>query len=96
LQVSLDGRALGSTRDQRSFAGQWIRFGARTLSAGAHTVELRYPGGSLRPGSGQQPQTMGPVALVPRSPAARLLEVGPERARELCSRPLDWLEVVRR
>jgi hypothetical protein len=96
VEVSVDGRALGSTRDERSFVGQWIRFGARELSAGAHTVELRYPGGGLRPGSGQQPQTMGPVALVPRAPRSELLEVEPERARDLCSRPLDWLEVVKR
>jgi hypothetical protein len=96
LAVSIDGRRVGSTRDERSFVGQWIRFGSRGLSAGPHRVELRYPGGSLRPGSGQQPQTVGPLALVPRSPRAQLLEVGPERARSLCTKPLDWLEVVKR
>jgi hypothetical protein len=95
VAVSVDGRVLGSTRNQLSFVGQWIRFGARSLGAGAHVVELRYPGGSLRPGSGQQPETLGPVALVPRTPRSELLSVGPERARDLCTRPLDWLEVVR-
>jgi hypothetical protein len=95
VEMSVDGRPLGATRDQRSFVGQWIRFGARNLGAGPHTIELRYPGGSLRPGSGQQPQTMGPVALVPQTPRSRLIEVGPERARDLCSRPLDWLEVLK-
>jgi hypothetical protein len=96
ISVWIDGRRVGSTRDQLSFAGQWIRFGARELRAGPHRIELRYPGGSLRPGSGQQPQTVGPVALVPRAPRAQLLEVAPDGAPSLCSEPLDWLEVVRR
>ena len=96
ISVSIDGRQVGTTRDQLSFAGQWIRFGERELAGGSHRVELRYPGGSLRPGSGQQPQTVGPLALVPRTPRAQLLEVEPEGARSLCSEPLDWLEVVRR
>jgi hypothetical protein len=96
VEVLVDGRRLGSTRDQPSFVGQWIRFGDRNLGAGAHSVELRYPGGSLRPGSGQQPQTLGPVALAPRLPRSQLLDLGPAQARELCSKPLDWLEVVKR
>jgi hypothetical protein len=94
LSVSIDGRPVGSTRDELSFVGQWIRFGARALAAGTHQLELRYPGGSLRPGSGQQPETVGPVALVPRVPRSQLLDVGPERAKSLCVTPLDWLEVV--
>ncbi|MEA2442129.1 MAG: hypothetical protein QOH76_3553 [Thermoleophilaceae bacterium] len=96
LSMSIDGQRVGSTRNQRSFAGQWIRFGSRSLVAGAHRVELRYPGGGLAPGTGQQPQTVGPLALVPRKPRARLVEVAPARARSLCAMPLDWLEVVKR
>jgi hypothetical protein len=96
VELSLDSRPIGSTRDERSFVGQWIRFGSRTLAAGRHTVSVRYPGGSLRPGSGQQPETLGPIALVPRTPRSRLVSVAPARARDLCTQPLDWLEVVRR
>jgi hypothetical protein len=94
MEVSIDGRRVGSVRDERSFAGQWIRLGARDLTAGSHRVALRYPGGGLRPGSGQQPQDVGPLALVPRAPRTELIHVAPARARELCARPLDWLEVV--
>ncbi len=94
LSVSIDGTQVGSTRNELSFTGQWIRFGARQLSAGRHEIELRYPGASLRPGSGQQPETGGPVALVPRTPPTRLLDVAPADARLLCTKPLDWLEVV--
>jgi hypothetical protein len=96
ISVAVDGETVGSTRDQLSFAGQWIRFGSRSLTAGSHRVELRYPGGSLRPGSGQQPQTVGSLAMVPRAPRAQLLEVPPAGASALCSEPLDWLEVVKR
>jgi hypothetical protein len=96
LDVSVDGKHLGSTRNQLSFTGQWIRFGSRELTAGTHEVELRYPGGSLRPGSGQQPETVGPVAVVPREPRSELLDVARADARSLCTKPLDWLEVVAR
>ena len=94
LEVRVDGRRLGSVRDELSFAGQWIRFGARVLTPGPHSVELRYPGGSLRPGSGQQPEDVGSFAMVPRVPRSRLMDVAPARARVLCAIPLDWLEVV--
>jgi hypothetical protein len=94
LEVSLDGKPLGSTRYELSFTGQWIRFGARDLAAGTHTVELRQPSGSLRPGDDRQYQAVGPVALVPRTPQSRLLELPPSGAHSLCTKPLDWLEVV--
>jgi hypothetical protein len=94
MEVSVDGRRVGSVRDERSFAGQWIRVGVRSLGAGAHAVELRYPGGGLRPGSGQQPQDVGPLALVPRTPRPALVRIPPARAGELCGRSLDWVEVV--
>jgi hypothetical protein len=86
----------GDARDERSFSGQWIRFGARRLTAGSHEVRLTYPGGSAAPGTGQQPETIGPVALQPREPRPELLDVAPADSRSLCSKPLDWLEVVAR
>jgi hypothetical protein len=94
LSVFVDGELVGSTRNEPSFTGQWFRFGARFLSAGTHQVELRHPGASLRPGSGQQPETVGPIALVPRTPRTALLDVSPAAAQSLCTTPLDWLEVV--
>jgi hypothetical protein len=94
LSLWVDGARVGAVRDELSFTGQWVRIGARSLPAGRHQIELRYPGGGLRPGSGRQPQTVGPVALVPRTPRPQLLSVAPADARTLCSKPLDWLEVV--
>jgi len=94
MEVSVDGRRVGSVRDERSFAGQWIRVGVVSLRAGTHRIELRYPGGGLRPGDGQQPQDVGPLALAPRTPRPALVRVAPAHATELCARPLDWLEVV--
>jgi hypothetical protein len=34
------------------------------------------------------------IALQPRSPASKLIEVSPRQATELCGRPLDWIEIV--
>jgi hypothetical protein len=97
IEVSLDGsRVGGDARDERSFSGQWIRFGVRRLTAGSHQVELRYPGGSAAPGTGQQPETIGPLALQPRTPRPALLDVAPADAPSLCRKPLDWLQVIAR
>jgi hypothetical protein len=97
VEVSVDGSRVGGVaRDERSFSGQWIRFGVRRLNAGSHEVRLRYPGGSAAPGTGQQPETIGPVALQPRSPRPQLLDVAPADAKSLCTKPLDWLEVIAR
>jgi hypothetical protein len=97
IEVSVDGaRVGGDARDERSFSGQWIRFGVRRLTAGSHEVSLHYPSGSAAPGTGQQPETVGPVALQPREPRPELLSVAPADASSLCTKPLDWLEVVAR
>src|SRR3954447_6910569 len=97
VEVSVDGtRVGGDARDERSFSGQWIRFGVRHLVAGAHRVTVHYPGGSAAPGSGQQPETIGPVALAPREPRSELLHVDPAGAASLCTKPLDWIELVDR
>ncbi len=93
LEVSVDGDRVGFVRDHPNFDGVWNRFGNARFAAGQHQVELRYPGSSLRPGSGDQPQRVGPVALVPVAPEAQLGEVAPARAGILCSRPLDWIAV---
>jgi hypothetical protein len=94
LEISIDGGRVGFVRDHPNFEGHWNRFGSARLTAGRHEVVLRYPGASLRPGSGDQPQRVGPVALVPRAPAVRLTEVAPSDAESLCARSLDWLAVV--
>jgi hypothetical protein len=96
LEVSIDADRIGLVRNHPNFEGLWNRFGTARLTPGAHQIELRYPGSSLRPGSGDQPQRVGPVALVPRAPAARLGEVAPERAGDLCGHSLDWLAILAR
>jgi hypothetical protein len=95
LELSIDGRRLGSVRDERSFAGQWVRIGARQLRGGPHRIRLRYTAGVFRPGGGSQPPEISAVALVPREPRPHLVQLAaPVRARELCALPLDWVEVV--
>jgi hypothetical protein len=74
----------------------WSSFGRLLLTAGAHELQLRYPGKGLAPGRGEQLDRLGPVALEPRTPGPRLTEVAPEQAQSLCGRSLDWLAVVTR
>lgn len=94
LYVLIDGLRSRLVFDHPNFEGHWNRFGRTHLTAGTHDIGLRYPGQNLRPGGGDQPQRVGPVALVPREPAARLTEVAPADAGSLCGRSLDWLAVV--
>ena len=95
LELAIDGARVGSVRDHPNFDGLWNRLGRARLAAGEHEVELRYAAANLRPGS-DAPQRLGPVALVPRAPAARLTDIDPREAEGLCSGSLDWLAVVAR
>lgn len=73
--------------------GQWLGDVGLRLSAGAHAVEVRVPGGALKPGDGAA-VTIGPVVFVADDPP-RLETVPLSRWRSLCGRELDWIELVR-
>jgi len=68
------------------------RVGTVTLTAGRHQLQIVRPGGSLKPGNGQD-EVYDTVLL---DPAERLapLRRSPRAARSLCGRHLDWVEVV--
>ncbi len=61
-----------------------------------HTFALTYPHADLTPGSGENELTsLSAIALEPRErPSSELLRVEPEQAKQLCGRPLDWIELV--
>ncbi len=96
VDVSIDHRDVGTVRYELGFAGQQAQAGQITLTAGAHHLWLRYPGGDLRPGSGLEGLALGPVSLVPVVPSTAPSPVTPAQVPGVCSKPLDWLEVVRR
>jgi hypothetical protein len=53
MEAYVDGRRVGSARGELNYSkGQYEELGTVALEPGRHTVELRYGGASLRPGSG--------------------------------------------
>ncbi|MFL5925067.1 MAG: hypothetical protein ACJ75Q_02635 [Gaiellaceae bacterium] len=93
--VAIDGRTVGSRREELNWPGLYTDLGSTPLAAGAHDVEIRYQPGGWRPGSGGKPFAFGPVVLSrvdPREPVARLPAA---RAPSLCGRTLDWVEALR-
>jgi hypothetical protein len=94
IDVSVDGKEVGSLRDERQDESQQLRAGEVELTAGGHTVELTSPSGGLRPGAGDDSLPVGPLVLRPRAPAPSAAALPPERAAELCGQALDWAEVV--
>jgi hypothetical protein len=93
--VRIDGRTVGSRREELNWPGLYTDLGSTPLAAGAHDVKIRYAPGGWRPGSGGKPFAFGPVALSlvdARNPVAH---IPPARAVRLCGRKLDWVEALR-
>lgn len=92
-RVLIDGDAVGTVRNR--LAGRRVaeRMGEVTLSRGAHTITVQRVGGGFVPGAGGLFRPLGPVYLVPEG-GSTVRSVDPARWRELCERPVDWVEVV--
>lgn len=93
--VFVDGRELGRVKDELANIGQSVYVGERVLTPGTHEIVLRYPSPDLTPGSGAQMTILSTIVLEPLDkPATAMLTVDPDRARTLCGRELDWIEIV--
>ena len=58
-------------------------------------MELRIAGADLHPGSAGQDGDLGPLSMSSTDPAqTRLVSVPASRARSLCGRWWDWIEVA--
>ena len=93
--VAIDGRTVGSRREELNWPGLYTDLGSTPLAAGAHDVEIRYEPGGWRPGSGGRPYAFGPVALSPADEREPISRIPATRARTLCGRRLDWIEALR-
>jgi hypothetical protein len=91
--ISVDGREVGSRREELNWPGLYTDLGTVQLDSGEHRVELRNTTGGWRPGSGGTPFSFGPAAL--SLDDARTPVEGTGNARSLCGRRLDWIEAVR-
>ena len=99
--VDVDGHRIGAVSDELNPIGAYDQVGpALTLSPGVHTVRVTYPSETLAPGSADTEEYTGLNAiaiappLYPSTAAARMLTVAPAKARSLCGKTLDWIEVV--
>jgi hypothetical protein len=93
--VWIGSRNVGSVAYQLGPPGQFVQVGQVTLGAGQQPVKIIRPGSNLKPGDDGTGRLIGPLMLVrvPDPPPARY--VGASRARSVCGRSLDWLEIVR-
>ena len=93
LTLSVDGTESGHASMQINQDRQFLLLGQAPLRSGAHLARLDYAGQSLAPGSGGEPQPIGPLVLSPASATdAPVLRLPPSRATELCGKRLDWIE----
>jgi len=93
VSLSLDGRGVGSRREELNWPGLYTDLGSIRLEAGEHLVRVRYDTGGWHPGSGGTPYSFGPVALS-RVEAREPVQTTSD-PQSLCGRRLDWLEAVR-
>jgi hypothetical protein len=106
FEVWVDGRKLGTVKDQLSGFISSIPVGEVNLSAGIHKFEYTYPQADLTPGNGETLGTgefavdarftmLSSVALEPlQFPSTEMISVAPAEVARLCGRPLDWVELV--
>ncbi len=102
VNVSVDGRHVGTAAYQESYPGQWLLIASRRLSAGVHNITITRGGFSLHPGNGDGVdgfnRTIGPLAITPAVPAVPAVHYSSVREfQKLCrsSLQLRWVEVVR-
>jgi hypothetical protein len=92
--LSVDGRPLGTLRQQLNAPGSYLDFGSLQLSRGNHAFALSLGGPDLHPGSAGSDGLLGPLVVSPVRGGSRLVHVDPSRARSLCGRGWDWIEAV--
>jgi hypothetical protein len=93
--ISVDGRKVGSLREELNWPGNFSELGTVPLSAGRHVVTIRSERGGWHPGSAATPYSYGPAALSAVDTREPVETVAPKDARSLCGRRLDWVEALR-
>ena len=106
FEVRVDGRKVGTVKNQLTGFINFVPVANVYLSAGVHKFEYTFPHADLTPGSGETLGTgefatearftsLAAVVLQPRQyPRSELISVSPAEARRLCARPLEWVELV--
>jgi hypothetical protein len=89
--VSLDGHVVGRALSVQT-PQQMSLVGDMALSRGKHRLEIVRGSANLKPGDGQD-EVYDEVFLEAEAPM-RAVRIPPARARSLCGRHLDWIELV--
>ena len=93
--VSVDGRKVGSKREELNWPGLFTDLGSVDLSPGPHRVTIAVKRGGWRPGSGGASYAFGPLTLSPVDTRRNEVDsIAPSRATALCGKRLDWIEAV--
>ena len=92
--ISVDGKHVGSMREELDWPGNFTDLGSIPLSAGRHVVEMDYRTGGWHPGSGGTPYAFGPAFLTRQSAPDPVKIVPLSAARSLCGKRLDWVEAL--
>lgn len=97
FDVAVDGHDLGRIEKELSAIGGYAPVGDLELEDGVYEFTLDYPSADLAPGSSQDLYTvLTAISLQPADPPSELIRVAPDEVKELCGRPLDWIEIVER
>jgi len=95
VDLVIDGRKVGQVRHELNNEGEYVLLGAAGLSRGHHTLEIRFHGADLHPGSGGRPSPVGPLQLASNDAAeTRITRVPAANASQLCGRRWDWIEAL--
>jgi hypothetical protein len=101
VTLSVDGRRIGAVRWRESYPGQYSSVTTLQLDRGRHELEVLRGGGSLLPGTGNDPSgtttTIGPVVFDPTFEREVVRTAPASRLRSICASDtrMDWLEVLR-
>ncbi len=96
LNVAVDAKHVFSGRSVISLdMQQFSSLGSVRLTAGAHVATIDFDTPWWLPGSGAGPFLFGPLAVSADTAATAQVERVPlEKARSLCGRDLDWIQVI--
>ena len=94
VRVLVDGREVGALANDIKYSGLAQAVGRVRLSEGRHDLTIERGGGGLEPGNGAG-GAIGPLALTAADgPGRTVRQFDPDDYREICGRPVDWVEVV--
>lgn len=99
VQLSIDGKRIGTLEGLSDYPAEAVYVTTISLTKGAHAVQARRGGGSLRPGNGDATLSryVGPMYFERTDdPGGRMFTTPVSEAFKVCrsSRILDWVEVV--